>query len=159
MLNDSRGLTRRQLASLLAGALATVSLRVPPARGQEEQLAKTTWQAHLDAILNGKEAVEDKVTIDMPEMVENGNLVPFTVAVEPPEDDTQFIQAVHIITTANDSPPVVSFYFTPLLGTARASSRMRLAQSQEVIALAQSSNGDFYIGRRSVEVIVGCCGD
>jgi len=159
MRKDSRGLTRRQLGSLIAGAMAAVSLRAPAVRGQEEQAAETAWQAHLKAILNGREPVEDKVTIDMPEIVENGNLVPFTVAVEAPEDDTEFIQAVHIVATANDSPPVVSFYFTPLTGAARASSRMRLAQSQEVIALAQTSDGDFFIGRRRVEVTVGCCGD
>jgi sulfur-oxidizing protein SoxY len=94
----------------------------------------------------------------LPEVAENGNLVPFTVAVDYEMSDTDYIQSLHVIATANPAPPVISFYFTPLSGVARASSRMRLADSQDIVALAQTSGGEFFIGRRRVEIVVPCCG-
>lgn len=151
-------LSRRRFTVLTGTALAAFGLGWHPLRAQEDE-APTDWQAHVDAILKGKEPVEDKVTLDLPEVSENGNLVPFTVAVDYPMTDTDFIQAVHVIATDNDAPPVASFYFTPESSVARASSRMRLLRTQEIVALAQTSGGDFYIGRRRIEVLVGCCGE
>jgi len=150
-------LNRRQFASLTASLLAGLGIGWPSASADEASEIED-WQRLLDAILGGKEAVEDKVTLDLPEVAENGNLVPFTVAVDYPVTGTDFIQAIHIIATNNESPPVASFYFTPFSGAARASSRMRLADTADIIALAQTSGGAFYMGRRRVEVVVGCCG-
>ncbi len=151
-------LSRRQFAAMTSAAVAALWLGWHPLRAQEEE-GPTAWQAHLDTILKGKEPVEDKVTLDLPEVSENGNLVPFTVAVDYEVTDTDFIQAIHVIATDNDAPPVASFYFTLASSAARASSRMRLLRTQEIVALAQTSGGDFFIGRRRIEVLVGCCGE
>lgn len=148
-------------AGLGAGAFAMIGLAPRTARAQQQEAAapdETAWQRHIRAITGDKAPTEDKVTLELPEVVENGNLVPFTVAVDYVMADTDFIQALHVIGTGNPSPPIASFYFSPLAGAARASSRMRLRDTQEVIALAQTSGGEFFIGRRRVEVIVGCCG-
>lgn len=161
MIDKSKGLialNRRQFAGLLGTGFAAIGFGQRGAAAQEDEEPKG-WKAHRDAILRNKTPVEDKVTLDLPEIAENGNLVPFSVAVDYPMTDTDFIQAVHVIATANESPPVASFYFTPLSSTARASSRMRLLQTQDIVALAQTSGGEFFIGRRRVEVIVGCCGE
>lgn len=150
--------TRRRFIGLAAAAIATQWMGWRSLRAQEDA-APAAWQAHLDAILAGKQPVEDKVTLDMPEVSENGNLVPFTVAVDYPMTEIEFVQAIHVIATDNDAPPVASFYFTPISSIARAASRMRLLRSQEIVALAQTNSGDFYIGRRRIEVLVGCCGE
>ncbi len=151
-------LNRRQFTGMTAAALAGTGLGWRPLRAEEAERTPT-WQAHLDAITKGSEPVADKVTLDLPEVSENGNLVPFTVAVDYPMNDADFVQAIHIIGTDNDAPPIISFYFTPASSIARASSRMRLRRTQEIVALAQTSGGEFYIGRRRIEVLVGCCGE
>jgi sulfur-oxidizing protein SoxY len=150
-------LSRRSFNGLVVSALAFAGLGWPRLGAQEA--AASAWQAHLDAILGGAEPTEDKVTLALPEVSENGNLVPFTVAVDYPMTDTDFIQAIHVIGTDNDAPPIASFYFTPASSIARASSRMRLLRTQEIVALAQTSGGAFFIGRRRIEVLVGCCGE
>lgn len=154
----SRLLNRRDFALLSAAALTTASFTPAALRAQEPPAEIPKWQAHIDAIKGDREAVEDRVTLDLPEGVENGNVVPFTVAVDYPMTDTDYVQAIHLIATGNHAPAIASFYFTPLSGAARASSRMRLLQTQEIVALAQTSGGAFYVGRRRVEVVVGCCG-
>lgn len=151
-------LSRRQFTGRTATALAAFGLGWRPLRAEATE-TPADWQAHLNTILKGKEPVEDKVTLDLPEVSENGNLVPFTVAVDFPMADTDFVQAIHVIATDNDAPPVASFYFTPASSVARASGRMRLLRTQEIVALAQTSGGEFYIGRRRIEVLVGCCGE
>jgi len=151
-------LSRRSFNGLALSALAFAGLGWPRLGAQEPE-APSAWQAHLDAILGGAEPTEDKVTLALPEVSENGNLVPFTVAVDYPMTDTDFIQAIHVIGTDNDAPPIASFYFTPASSIARASSRMRLLRTQEIVALAQTSGGAFFIGRRRIEVLVGCCGE
>lgn len=149
---------RREFALGSVGALAAAGLFPLAAAGQDAQPAPPLWETHLKAILGDRQPVADKVTLDLPEIVENGNLVPFTVAVDYQATEADYIQALHVIGTANPAPQIASFYFTPLTGIARASSRMRLLDTQEVIAVAQTSGGEFFIGRRRVEVIVGCCG-
>jgi len=151
-------LNRRQFGVMASAALAALGLG-PSALGAQEPERPEGWRAFVDTILKGKDPVEDKVTLDLPEVSENGNLVPFTVAVDYEMGDIEYIQAIHIIATDNDAPPVASFYFTSLSGAARASARMRLLRTQEIVALAQTSGGDFFIGRRRIEVLVGCCGE
>jgi len=152
-------LNRRRFGALFASAVATLGIGLPANGAPDDNAAAEDWQAHIKAIVGDKTPVEDRVTLDLPERVENGNLVPFQVAVDYEMTDTDFVQAIHIIAAANEAPPVASFYFTPLSGAARAASRMRLLQTQEIVALAQTSGGDFFIGRRRVEVVVGCCGE
>lgn len=150
-------LSRRDFTRLGAGTLV-LSLASRAVWAQETEPEEPGWQRHIRSITAGKEPVEDKVTLELPEVAENGNLVPFTVAVDYEMTGTDYIQALHVIGTANPAPQIASFYFTPLAGVARASSRMRLSDTQEVIALAQTSGGAFFIGRRRVEVVVPCCG-
>jgi len=151
-------LSRRDFARLGAGTLA-LGLAPHPVWAQEAAAQEEPgWQRHIRSITGGKEPVEDKVTLELPEVAENGNLVPFTVAVDYEMTGTDYIRALHVIGTANPAPQIASFYFTPLASVARASSRMRLSDTQEVIALAQTSGGAFFIGRRRVEVVVPCCG-
>ena len=151
-------LSRREFAQLGVGTLA-LGLGARTVRAQQELApAETGWERHINSITGGKEPIEDNVTLELPEVAENGNLVPFTVAVDYEMSNTDYIQSLHVIATANPAPGIISFYFTPLSGVARASSRMRLADTQDIVALAQTSGGEFFVGRRRVEVVVPCCG-
>ena len=151
-------LNRRRFTGMAVGAVAAVGLALNASRAHGSAPPKA-WRVFLDRLLDGQEAVEDKVTLDLPEVAENGNLVPFTVAVDHPMGGTDFVEVVHVIATDNDTAPVASFYFNALSGEARASSRMRLLRTQEIVALAQTNRGKAFIGRRRIEVVVGCCGE
>ena len=71
---------------------------------------------------------------------------------------TDFVKAIHVLSTANPVPTVATFRFTPLSGKAAASSRMRLAKTQDVVAVAELGNGQFLMSLRNVKVTIGGCG-
>ena len=94
----------------------------------------------------------------MPEIAENGNTVPFTISVDSPMTETDNVKAIHVLATANPQPGVATFRFSPLSGKATVASRMRLARTQDVIAIAELSDGRFLMSKRNVKVTIGGCG-
>jgi sulfur-oxidizing protein SoxY len=150
----------RQIAKLISrrqfsiGAAAAVSLP-PQALAQAQAQA---WEQALKAILGSAKPVEDKLNLDLPETAENGNTVPFSVAADSPMTDKDYVKAIHVIATGNPQPGVATFHLTPQSGRARVSSRMRLARTQDVIAVAEQSDGKFFMTRRTVKVTIGGCG-
>ncbi len=150
----------RQIAKMISrrqfsiGAVAAVSLP-PHALAQAQSQA---WEQALKAILGSAKPVEDKLNLDLPETAENGNTVPFSVAADSPMTDKDYVKAIHVIATGNPQPGVATFHLTPQSGRARVSSRMRLARTQDVIAVAEQSDGKFFMTRRTVKVTIGGCG-
>lgn len=119
---------------------------------------RLTWQEALKAMIGPAEPVEGRLKVEMPEAVENGNVVPFTVTVDSPMTDDDFVRAVHILSTANPKPDVASAFFSPLSGKAVFGSRMRLGRTQEIVAVAEMSDGKVYLGKCTVKVTIGGCG-
>jgi sulfur-oxidizing protein SoxY len=122
------------------------------------QDAAQAWEQAVKKITGDAKPVEAKILLDMPEIAENGNTVPFTVSVDSPMTDKDYVKAIHVISTANPQPGVATFRFTPQSGKATVASRMRLARTQDVIGLAEISDGKFLITRRPVKVTIGGCG-
>jgi len=116
------------------------------------------WEQAVRKVLGDAKPIEGKVLIDLPEIAENGNTVPFTVSVDSPMSETDYVKAVHIIATANPQPGVATFRFSPLSGKANVASRMRLAKTQDVIAIAELGDGRFLMSKRNVKVTIGGCG-
>jgi sulfur-oxidizing protein SoxY len=142
--------------NFVIGATATVAaLAAHTSLAQENA---PTWEDAIKKILGDAKPVDGKMLLDMPEIAENGNTVPFTVSVESPMSDADYVKAVHIVSTGNPQPAVVTFHFTPQSGKAAAASRMRLARTQDVIALAELSDGKVLQAKRSVKVTIGGCG-
>lgn len=98
-----------------------------------------------------------KVRIDIPEIAENGNSVPVAVAVDSPMTPTDHVRAIHIISERNPLPGVASFLLGPDNGKAEVHLRMRLAESQTVIAVAELSDGSAWVATREVKVTIGGC--
>ena len=115
-------------------------------------------EAALKKIMGDAKPADGRISLDIPEIAENGNTVPFVLSVESPMTETDFVKALHIMAAGNPQPGVASFTFTPASGRAFAASRMRLARTQEVIAVAEMSDGRFLLGRRTVKVTIGGCG-
>ena len=149
--------SRRQFAVAAAATAAVALVPALPALAQVQPEPKL-WETLVRKILGEAKPVEGKLAIDMAEIAENGNTVPFTVGVDNPMTDKDYVKAIHLISTANPRPEVVVFRFTPACGVAKAESRMRLVSTQDVIAIAELSDGKFLMAKRPVKVTVGGCG-
>lgn len=115
-------------------------------------------QKLMGELAGGKIPLPGKVKINMPQIAENGNSVPVTVSVESPMTDGDYVKAIHIVAEANPDPGVASFQLSPLSGKAEVSTRIRLARTQQIVALAQMSDGSVYTARTEVKVTIGGCG-
>jgi len=140
------------------GTSAVAVLAAMTTLGSGEALAKKSWQDEMKAIIGGAKPAEGKVSLVLPEIAENGNTVPFTVTADSPMTSSDYVKALHVFATGNPVAHVVSLYFTPESGKATATSRMRLGKTQDVVAVAEMSNGKFYMGKRTVKVTIGGCG-
>jgi sulfur-oxidizing protein SoxY len=148
---------RRDLLLGAAGAAALVSLLAFGGKAHA-QGASPTAADFLKTIHGDAKPAEAKVNLDLPEIAENGNTVPFAVSVESPMSDADYVKAIHVVSTGNPRPEVVTFLLTPQSGKAAVASRMRLARTQDIIAVAEMSDGKFYMSRRTVKVTIGGCG-
>ena len=153
---DNSVLDRRAFL-LGAGALAALlPVLGAPASAQE---AAQTWEEMVKKVAgDAKPATDSRFTFELPEIAENGNMVPFTIGMDGPMTENDHVKAIHVIATANPQPSVASFRFTPLSGRATVASRMRLARTQDVIGLAEMSDGRFLMIKRPVKVTIGGCG-
>ncbi|MFK7860355.1 MAG: thiosulfate oxidation carrier protein SoxY [Granulosicoccus sp.] len=106
----------------------------------------------------GSDVQEGKITLTAPEIAENGNSVPISVSVESAMTEDEFVESVMILAEGNPSPDVATFHFTPASGKAVGSTRMRLAQTQNIVAIAKMSDGTLYRDTRNVKVTIGGCG-
>jgi sulfur-oxidizing protein SoxY len=150
----TRIFNRRQTLALGAGAMSVVMLGVPigPA------LAKNDSDEAIKKFTGGKTPVQGKVKLDLPEIAENGNTVPMTVSVESPMTEQSHVTDVLIVADENPRSGVVTFHFSPASGVAEANTRVRLAATQNVIAVAKMNDGSFFMASKQVKVTIGGCG-
>lgn len=99
-----------------------------------------------------------KITLDVPEIAENGNAVKVAFDIDSPMTADNYVKAVHIFADGNPAPDVASFTFTPASGACGASTRMRLAKTQDVVVLAEMSDGTFQKAQSTIKVTIGGCG-
>jgi sulfur-oxidizing protein SoxY len=145
------GPSRRQVLAGSAGALAIATLGVAPAYANNAQDL-------IKAFTGGKQATEGKVKLDLPEIAENGNTVPMTVSVESPMTDASHVTDVLVVGDGNPNGGMVTFQFSPLSGVAEANTRIRLAATQNIIAVAKMNDGSFVMASKQVKVTIGGCG-
>ncbi|HEY4139785.1 MAG TPA: thiosulfate oxidation carrier protein SoxY [Pseudolabrys sp.] len=147
-------LTRRAALAVGAGA---VTLSVV-GWSQGAQAAAKEAADEVAKFTGGKEATKGKITIELPEIAENGNTVPLTVSVDAPMTADNYVSDVLVVSEGNPNPGVVTFHFTPLSGKAEAQTRIRLAATQNIVVVAKTSKGEFYTGQKQVKVTIGGCG-
>jgi len=149
-----RQLSRRDALALGATGAAFTFLGAPDraaaaAKEAADQIAKFT---------GGKTAENGKVAIELPEIAENGNTVPLSVSVDAPMTADNYVSEVLVVADGNPNPGVAAFHFSPLSGKAEASTRIRLATTQNIIAVAKTSKGEFFTAQKLVKVTIGGCG-
>jgi len=149
-------INRRQALGLSAGAavFAVAALRAAPALADAAETEAAIKEFTGGAVPEGP----GKLTLDAPEIAENGNTVPISVSVESAMSGDDMVESVMILAEGNPNPGVATFNFTAMSGAAAATTRMRLAQTQNVIALAKMADGTFYMDKKEVKVTIGGCG-
>ena len=138
-------ITRRHVVLASAGVAAFIGVR--PALANTDELT-----AAVSSYAGGKKVTEGKVKIDIAELVDNGNVVPLTVSVDSPMTLANHVKAIAVFNEKNPQREVVKFTLGPRYGKAEVSTRVRLATTQKLVAVAQMSDGTFW--SQTVEVIV-----
>jgi len=142
---------RRQALVLGAGALAAAA-SIAPAQAANDAADL------IKKFTGGKTATEGKVKLDLPEIAENGNTVPMTVSVESPMNEQSYVTEVLVVGDGNPNGGMAKFHFSPLSGAAEANTRIRLAATQNITAVAKMNDGSFFTASKQVKVTIGGCG-
>ncbi len=154
--NDMQHATRRRFligsAALAGGAGLGLSLAVRPADATPE-----TMRAAIRKVIGEAPVQKGKVKIDLPPLIENGNAVGLTVSAESPMTADNHVKAFHVFTERNPQPNVVGLHLGPRAGRASVSTRIRLADTQKVIAIAEMSDGSFWSDEIEVVVTLAAC--
>ena len=144
---------RRSILAFGAGALVAAAGGNLPAFA-----AKNDADDLIKKFTGGKTATEGRVRLDLPEIAENGNTVPMTVSVESPMTEQSYVSDVLVVAEGNPRGGMVTFHFSPASGVAEANTRIRLAETQNVIAIAKMNDGSFFTASKQVKVTIGGCG-
>ncbi len=157
MTKMNETMTNRRAALEVVGGGVITALLVGTFAGDAKADAKLLAEAIKRAI-GEKAMTEGKIKLDLPEIAENGNTVPISVSVDSPMTDSDYVKAVHLFAEKNPAADVASIFFSPASGVAKASLRMRLAGTQNVVAIAEMSDGSLYTAKKQVKVTIGGCG-
>jgi sulfur-oxidizing protein SoxY len=150
-----RGSSRREVlkaASTLAGSAVLAQLAVRPARA-----TPATMQDAVRKVIGETPITKGKVKLDVPPLVENGNSVPCTVSVDSPMTATDYVKAIYIFNEKNPQPNIISVQLGARAGRAGFSTRIRLADSQTVTAIAEMSDGSCWSDDIYVIVTLAAC--
>jgi len=143
-------LTRRRV--LLTAAGAGLASLAPAAEATEAAMTEAIRQLIGEAPLE-----PGKVKLELPSIVENGNTVPLTVSVESPMTQADHVESIHIFNEKNPQPFVAAVHLGPRAGKAYVATRIRLADSQRIVAIARLSDGSFCSGSADVIVTLAAC--
>jgi sulfur-oxidizing protein SoxY len=141
------------LKSIAALTVGTSAIQITRPTGA----TPAAMQAAIRTVVGENQINKGKVTLDIPPLVENGNTVACSVAVESPMTTADYVRAIHIFNEKNPQPNVIGVHLGPRAGRARVSTRIRLADTQRVIAIAELSDGTFWSDSIDVVITLGAC--
>lgn len=152
---DEQTSTRRQFLAVagltaMAGVMPIVTVR--PAKATPDSMA-----AAIRQVTGGTPVQPGKVRLDVPPLVENGNTVPIVVSVASPMTEKDYVVSIHVFNEKNPQPNVGNFYLNARAGRAQISTRIRLADTQTITAIARLSDGSFWSTTADVVVTLAAC--
>jgi len=148
-----REISRRHVI-VLVGAAAAAAGMLP----RVSLADKAATEAAIKKLGAENAAMDGGITLDLPQIAENGNTVPVGFSVDSPMTADNYVKTVHLFAEGNPNPEVCSIHFTPDSGLAKASTRIRLAKTQNIVAIAEMSDGSFQRETVEVKVTIGGCG-
>ena len=143
-------ITRREVLKT-SGAVA-LGAALP---GQADALGQ--METAIRRVVGEAEIRKGKVTLDLPPLVENGNTVPMTVSVDSPMTQENYVKAIHVFNEKNPQANVISVQLSPRAGKAVISTRIRLAGTQKLMAIAELSDGSYWSDTQEVIVTLAAC--
>jgi sulfur-oxidizing protein SoxY len=143
-------LSRRRILAGAAGVGLTVILR--PAAAQTDELT-----AAVAAYTQGAQVRTGRVKLDVAELVDNGNVVPITVTADSPMTASDHVKTIAVFNAKNPQRDVARFILGPRAGKASVTTRIRLATSQQLVAVAQMSDGSYWSHTVNVIVTLAAC--
>ncbi len=146
------GPTPLQRRTFLAGTALVTILPAAAARATPEAMA-----AAIRDVVGNATVREGKVTLDVPPLIENGSTVPLTVSVESPMSEADHVKAIHVFNEKNPQPYVFDATLGPASGKAVIGTRIKLGDSQKIVAIAETSKGEFWSGSADVIVTLAAC--
>jgi sulfur-oxidizing protein SoxY len=156
MSQGERNPTRRTIligTGCLAGALGAPTLLTV----HRAHATPATMEAAIRQVVGEATVKPGKVTLELPPLVENGNTVQYSVSVDSPMTPSDHVKAIHVFNEKNPQPNVISVHLGPRAGRANFASRMRLADSEKVVAIAELSDGSFWADTVEVVVTIAAC--
>jgi sulfur-oxidizing protein SoxY len=150
--------TRREFL-ILAGTASLAATTSANAQLDPNMAAKrkAAFEDALRRIVGDAQVRHGRVKLQLPPLIDNGNSVPLSVAVESPMTEADHVRAIHVLTEKNPLPDVVGVHLGPRAGRATLATRVRLADTQTVTAIAQMSDGSFWSGSAEVVVTLSAC--
>lgn len=147
-------LSRRELMRFASGGVlvAAGAMIAGKAHSTPEEVA-----AKISEFAAGAKVGSGRIKFDIPEASDNGASVPVTITVESPMTLDDHVAMVMIGAEKNPFPVIATFHFTPMSGSATVTTRIRLAESQTVTAVAKMSNGSIFAEAKTVQVTAGGC--
>ncbi|GGI21332.1 SoxY-related AACIE arm protein [Bradyrhizobium guangdongense] len=144
--------TRRQFLSLAGGVTVIPIVTLRPVEATPAMLNSAIRNVVGEAPIRS-----GRIKLDIPPLVENGNTVPMTVSIASPMTATEYVKSIHVFNEKNPQPNIGSFYLTPASGRAQVSTRIRLADTQKVVAIARLSDDTFWQAAVDVVVTLAAC--
>jgi sulfur-oxidizing protein SoxY len=146
-------------AALAASAVVPAAVLAEEAKKGPKSPNEMNYKTALETITGGKPVTPSaKVDFKAPEIAENGAVVPIKVTVESPMTEKDHVKAIHILATKNGNVRCADIYLSPMNGKAHFGTRIKLGGTQEVVAIAEMSDGTFLSASQNVKVTIGGCG-
>jgi sulfur-oxidizing protein SoxY len=142
----------RRVVLLAAGAFGVATLARAVA-------SPTAMDEAIRALVADAKVAPGKVKLELPPIVENGNTVSLTVSVDSPMSEAEHVASIHLFNEKNPQPYIAAFHLGPRAGRAAVSTRIRLADSQKVVAIARLSEGSFWADSADVIVTLAACAE
>ncbi|AJA64796.1 MULTISPECIES: SoxY-related AACIE arm protein [Bradyrhizobium] len=147
--------TRRQFLSIAGGA--TVAGTIPIVTLRPLEATPAMLSTAIRNVVGEAQIRAGKIKLDIPPLVENGNTVPMTVSVASPMTATDYVKSIHIFNEKNPQPNIGNFHLNPASGRAQVSTRIRLADTQKVVAIARLSDDTFWQVAADIVVTLAAC--
>jgi len=145
-------LTRRAVLTGVASTAACGGLLLRPAHATPAMMKEA-----IHRLIGEAPVRKGKVTVDIPPLVENGNTIAMSVWVDSPMTETDYVKAIHVFNEKNPQPDIISVHLGARAGKAAFSTRIRLADSQNVVAIAELSDGSMWSDTVEVIVTIAAC--
>ena len=157
---------RRNFIKNICAASAVIAATTPSALLAKEAAKEVpkggnvlTYDAAVAAITDGKAVTDsDKIKLTVPEIAENGAVVPVKINVESPMTEADHVKAIHVLSTKNGNARCADVMLTPMNAKGYFATRIKLGGTQDVVALVELSDGSFLRASKPVKVTIGGCG-